>query len=117
MIWNISPRTASSLVEQLLVNRQVTDKDSFLSPSLKGLHDPFIIHNMEKAARRIVDAIKNKERIIIAGDYDCDGLTGTTALVLTLRMLGADVGYHIPNRQEGYGLQDDSIGRLIDEGA
>ncbi len=67
-------------------------------------HDPFAFPDMEKAVARIQDAIKGDERILIFGDYDADGVSGTAILVHALRELDASVSYRLPTRQEGYGL-------------
>ncbi|MCB9521248.1 MAG: single-stranded-DNA-specific exonuclease RecJ [Myxococcales bacterium] len=76
------------------------DMRAMLRPSLESLHDPFSMRNMDKAVRRIRRALLKKERIQIHGDYDVDGITATAVLLLGLRGLGADVGYHIINRRD-----------------
>ncbi len=65
----------------------------------------------------ILEAIEQKQKIIVCGDYDCDGLCGTSILVLTLRKLGADVGFYIPNRfEDGYGLHPNTVQKALDKG-
>jgi len=77
----------------------------FFNPSIEDLHDPFIFKDMDKAVARIIRAIEQKEKIIIYGDYDVDGTTATSILLMGLRELDANVGFYIPNRMiEGYGL-------------
>ena len=78
----------------------------FLIPSLDQLHDPFLMRGMSDAVARLLQAIDNHEPILIYGDYDVDGTTGTAVLLRALRMLGATAGYHVPHRfTEGYGIQ------------
>ena len=92
----------------LLASRGLTDPESirrFLGPKLTDLHSPFLLPGIEAAAAAIEGAISRNERICVHGDYDVDGLTGTSTLVLALRQLGARADHHIPHRRrEGYGL-------------
>lgn len=67
-------------------------------------HDPFLMKDMEKSVARIREAIDAQEKIVIFGDYDVDGISGTAILVQALRALGAKVSYRLPDRQSGYGL-------------
>jgi len=101
------------VVVQILQNRGYFTTQSiekFFAPSLADLHDPFLIEDMEKAADRIIRAIKDKEKVLIHGDYDTDGITGAALLIRNLKTLGLDVSYYIPHRlEEGYGL---SIGGI-----
>jgi single-stranded-DNA-specific exonuclease len=81
-----------------------------------ALHDPFLFRDMEKTVARINKAIKNKERIIIFGDYDVDGITGTAILVHALNKLGATVSYRLPHRvEDGYGLSEKFIHEFIEK--
>ncbi len=83
-------------------SKRVSD---FFNPSLSNLYDPFLLKDMDKAVKRILDAIEKKELICIHGDYDVDGTTSTSMLIEFLRNLGGNVTYHIPDRfQEGYGI-------------
>lgn len=87
----------------------------FLEPNvLKDLHDPFLMIDMKKAVIRIIKAIMNKEKILIFGDYDCDGITSTSLLYLALRKFKGEVTYRLPLRSEGYGLSADAM-KQIDE--
>lgn len=89
----------------------------FLSPNPLLIHDPYLMHDMEKAVQRIQDAIENGELIYIFGDYDADGITSTTILYETLEMLGAQVSYYLPNRfKDGYGPNIRVFQEAIDEG-
>ncbi len=67
-------------------------------------HDPFLFPDMEKAVIRLQSAIESGEKIVVFGDYDVDGISGTATLVQALRFLGAQVSYRLPDRQQGYGL-------------
>src|SRR6266852_3182768 len=103
----------STIVAALLVARGHQDFDSaqaFLKPSLDQLHDPFLMRGMTDAVPRLLRAIDDQEPILIYGDYDVDGTTGTAVLLRALRMLGATAGYHVPHRfTEGYGIRQDAL--------
>lgn len=95
-----------------------TDVESFFTPDLRNLHDPFSMDGMEAAAGRIEDAVRSNEKIWIHGDYDVDGTSSTAMLLQFLRSLGAVVDYYIPDRLgEGYGLSHKSIDQAIASGA
>ena len=110
-----------SLTAGLLCNRGYATKEAaarFLGMEEELLHSPMLLRDMDKAVARIEAALANKERIVIYGDYDVDGVTSVSILYLYLAAMGADVGYYIPNRMgEGYGMSEGSVDRLIDEGA
>ncbi|MEK7528730.1 MAG: single-stranded-DNA-specific exonuclease RecJ [Patescibacteria group bacterium] len=118
--WKIQNTDAgATLLEKLLHNRNLrTEKEveKFLNPSLeRDMHDPFLMEDMEKAVRRVGEAIQKKERIIIFGDYDIDGITGTAILIHVLRKLGAEVSYRLPHRMEdGYGLREKFIKEFVE---
>ncbi len=80
------------------------------------LSDPLLIKDMDKAVATIEEAIDNEEKITVYGDYDCDGITATVMLYSYLDALGAEVDWYIPTRDEGYGLNADSIKKLSDNG-
>jgi single-stranded-DNA-specific exonuclease len=105
-----------AVVAELLICRGVSDPDtarSFLDPKLSALRDPELLPGCAEAARRIFDAVSARRRIVIYGDYDVDGMTGTAVLWMCLKLLGTDVGYYIPNRiDEGYGLNCEAIRSL-----
>jgi single-stranded-DNA-specific exonuclease len=109
------------VVAQLLVCRGVLDPACarrFLDAKLSDLHDPERLPGCRTAAEQIHAAISHGRRIIVYGDYDVDGVTGTAILHHCLHMLGANVGYYIPSRaDEGYGLHGDAVRRLASEGA
>ena len=108
------------LMAQLLLNRGVTDARtaaSFFDDRLAGLHDPETLPGVVDAATRIVAAIRARRKIVIYGDYDADGVCGTSILWACLRLAGAtDVEYYIPHRvEEGYGLNGDALRHLATE--
>jgi single-stranded-DNA-specific exonuclease len=111
----------SPVLAQVMVNRGFKDAASikdFLYPSLANLHDPFLMPDMEKAVERLRSAIDRSETVFIHGDYDADGITSTALLVSSLRNLGVNTCYHIPNRiVEGYGLSQRGIQKAKDCGA
>src|SRR5205823_6098843 len=89
----------------------------FLKPSLEHLHDPFLMRGMPEAVARVLHAIDHQEPILIYGDYDVDGTTGTAVLLRALRMLGATAGYHVPHRfTEGYGIRQDALEKAAGDG-
>ena len=90
--------------------------DEFLSRDVPDF-DPFSFPDMELGAKRVADAVKNGEKILIYGDYDCDGVTSTALLYLFLKNMGADISYYIPSRtDEGYGMNCDSINKIVESG-
>ncbi len=80
------------------------------------LSDPMLILDMDKAVNAIQNAIDNEEKITVYGDYDCDGVTATVMLFSHLEALGADVDWYIPTREEGYGLNENAIRKLCENG-
>jgi len=103
----------SSVTAQLLANRGITDPEEarqFLTCSFTGTHDPFLLKDADKAVRRIKKAIELKEKVLVYGDYDVDGITSVAILHTVLKNLGAAVEPYIPNRlEEGYGLNSGAI--------
>ena len=112
---SLSPVTAI-----LLTERGCTDKNSalsFINKENTSMHDPFLLPDMKEAVFRLVKAVENNEKTAVYGDYDADGVTGTSLLVMFLRDLGLDVIYHIPDRlTEGYGVSKESIKALSEKG-
>jgi len=104
------------LVAQLLIKRGITDPqeaERFLSPLLQHLHDPFLMKDMDKGVDRVLQALHNKEKILIYGDYDVDGITACTLLVDFLCSVGAQASYSIPHRlKEGYGLNAEAVKKI-----
>ena len=109
----------SELLATVLCNRNIDEEDLsiFLNPTRHDFFDPFLMPDMEIAVERILKAIELKEKVIIYGDYDVDGITSTTVLKKFLKEHGLDVGYYIPNRlDEGYGLNKDAISKIKEDG-
>lgn len=130
--WNIAPLDpaaeelssrlkVSPLLAQILLNRgvrEVQECQDFLRPSLKCLHDPYSIPGLRKAADRIARAIRDKQKIVIYGDYDVDGITAASILWHAIQVLGSSAEFYIPHRiDEGYGLNAEAIKQLCDAGA
>ena len=109
-----------AVVAQLMVSRgayAADDAAKFLDSKLTGLRDPQELPGVPLATEILVAAINDKTPIVIYGDYDCDGMTGSAILVNGLRLLGADVSYFVPNRlEDGYGLNEDAIRKLAKHG-
>ena len=102
----------NKLLATILSNRNIEEKDIevFLNPTRKDFHNPFFMPDMEKAVNRILEAIEKKQKILIYGDYDVDGITSTTVLKSFLQDRGLTVFEYIPNRlYEGYGLNKKAI--------
>lgn len=105
------------LVAALLVNRGINTVDSarFFLFGKEQFHDPFLLKGMDSAVNRIHKAIENQEPILIFGDYDADGVSSTSVLMMTLRDLGANVQFYIPNRfTEGYGPNETAFRHAAD---
>ena len=112
--WNVSP-----LVAQLLNNRGIDGEavERFLHPVWEHLHDPFLMKGMENATHRILKAISDDEKILIYGDYDVDGVTATSLLLLFFQSMRTSAYFYIPQRKtEGYGLNRISVEKAAREG-
>jgi single-stranded-DNA-specific exonuclease len=111
-----SALNCSPVLATILVNREINSPEkasSFFNSSFKEITPPFSIKDMDLAVKRIHSGIKNKEKILIFGDYDVDGVTATSILYQFLKYTGADVSFYIPHRiDEGYGLETDHITRV-----
>ena len=110
----------SPVVAQLLLNRGVTDAPAvrrFLDAPLAGLHSPSLLADVPAAADRLYRAVTLKQRVCVYGDYDVDGVTGTSILMLLLDRLGANAEFHVPLRlSEGYGLSSEKLQELAGRG-
>lgn len=110
---------APEIIGQLLLNRgieSVEEAEAFWDPSLARLHDPFLLEDMDAAVQRLKKAIDEREKVLVFGDYDVDGISGTALLVRELTGLGVPVYYYIPNRLvEGYGLNEERIRKAHEE--
>jgi len=113
----------SSLINQLLHGRNITESavaEKFLSPNYDlHRHDPFLLHDMDKAVERIVAAIEAKETIAIFSDYDCDGIPGAVILHDCFKALNHEHFFnYIPHRHfEGFGLSTSAIDTIKERGA
>ena len=108
----------NKLLATILVNRKIEENqiEIYLNPNRKNFHDPFLMPDMEIAVNRILKAMKNKEKIIIYGDYDVDGITSITVLKSFLKDRGIDVDQYIPNRlEEGYGLNNPAVKKIAEQ--
>ncbi|MBQ3874923.1 MAG: single-stranded-DNA-specific exonuclease RecJ, partial [Bacteroidaceae bacterium] len=105
---NISP-----VLAQLLVNRGInsaTEAKKFFHPQLNELHDPFLMNDMDVAVDRLNEAMGRKERIMIYGDYDVDGVTAVALVYRFLQQFYSNIDYYIPDRyEEGYGLSKKGV--------
>lgn len=110
----------SPLIAALLVSRGFDTEESvakFLKPSTADLHEPNLLKDLEKSVKRIFQAIENQEKILIWGDYDVDGTTGTVVLRKALEILGAKTGFHVPHRfTEGYGINIPKLSEAKEKG-
>jgi single-stranded-DNA-specific exonuclease len=110
----------SPTVAGILVARGIEDADAarrLLNPSLDQLHDPALMLGMSDAVARVLRAVDAGEKILIYGDYDVDGTTGTVVLRRVLQILGAQTSFHVPHRfTEGYGIRQDVLERARAEG-
>ena len=107
----------NSLLATILANRGIDNIKTYLQPTRYDFHNPYQMPDMEKAVVRILNAIENKEKIIIYGDYDVDGITSITVLKSFFKDLDTEVGEYIPNRlNEGYGLNKEAISKISEQG-
>ncbi|PIQ90158.1 MAG: single-stranded-DNA-specific exonuclease RecJ [Candidatus Omnitrophica bacterium CG11_big_fil_rev_8_21_14_0_20_41_12] len=103
----------SKILAQVLINRKITTvaaAEKFLKPSINDLFSPHLFSDMPKAVSLVKKAQENKEKVMVFGDYDVDGITSTVLLKTTLEAMGLDVLHHIPHRiTEGYGLNSEIV--------
>ena len=119
--WNVTPGDNQAeallimdlgvhpIIARMLVQRGLTTPelaDEFLNPTLDRLHDPLLLPDAEAACHRIKTALHNKEKILIYGDYDGDGVTSAALWTRLLRSLGGDVSVFVPHRKrDGYDIR------------
>jgi single-stranded-DNA-specific exonuclease len=116
LVKDLAHEGFSSLQARLLALRGVTKENyaDFLSPSLAGLVDSCKLPGIIEAADIILDAVRDRSKIVVFGDYDCDGVCASAILVSCLKTLGAEVVYFIPDRlSEGYGMSEKSVARML----
>lgn len=121
MIWKIKERKQTDLVEQLLINRGLTKKaeiEAFFTPKLEHFEKDLHLPGIDKAWKRIQQAIDNQELIIVYGDYDVDGVCASAIMYKALTTLKAKILPYIPHREkEGYGLSKTGLEFARDSGA
>jgi single-stranded-DNA-specific exonuclease len=111
----VSPTLAALLISRGCADEQAARR--FLKPSYDQLHNPYLMLGMSEAVPRLLRAIDAGERILVYGDYDVDGTTGTALLLRALNLLGAQTGFHVPHRfTEGYGIQQAALQRAVAAG-
>lgn len=110
----------SAILASLLMNRGYEDPQEvreFLNPSLHQLSSPFELVNMGAAVERILEAVEQKDKIVIYGDYDVDGICASVMLYQGLKALQADVDYYVPDRmEEGYGINTPALRNIFEAG-
>ena len=110
---------ANAALRRIAIRRGVVDDDSFrrfMAPAIGDLHDPSTIHGIGEACERIARAVRDRETILIYGDYDVDGVTSIVLLQTVLRSIGADVDFVVPHRLvDGYGLKIEVLERVLAE--
>ncbi len=105
---NINPTLAKILTQRGIESFEEAKK--FFRPSLKTLHDPFLMKDMDKAVNRLCEAVFNQEKILLYGDYDVDGTTSVSLLFLFLKQFTSNLDFYIPDRYtEGYGISKKGI--------
>ena len=105
---NVNPVLSSILIQRGIDTYKKAK--SYFRPSLSGLHDPFLMEDMDLAIERLNRAIHNGENILIYGDYDVDGTTSVALVFSYLKKIYSNVHYYIPDRyQEGYGISKNGI--------
>ena len=97
--------------------RTARQAEAYLTKKEEYIHDPFEMKDMDKATKRILEAVERKEKICIYGDYDVDGVTAVTVMCTYLRGMNADVSYYIPSRSgDGYGVSERAVRNLAEDG-
>lgn len=109
-----------SAMAVILLNRGIKTKEamaSYMKKSLEDIHNPFLLDDCEEAAERILSALSNKEKIVVYGDYDVDGITATATVYKFLKSQGANVSYYMPDRfAEGYGINMLAVNKIAKAG-
>lgn len=109
--FGILPLMSKILMSRNIVN--LSDARKYLFPSLNDLHNPFLMNDMDKAVHRVIQAIQRKEKIVVFGDYDADGITSIAVMLKFFRVLLPETDFYIPDRiGEGYGLNRGAIDLL-----
>lgn len=112
----VSELGLNPLISRILIKRNISTVDDvkkYLSPSLNDLHNPFHMKDMQEGVDRLIKAIYDREKVLIYGDYDADGITSVALLVKFLKKIHDDVTYYIPDRiGEGYSLNINAIDKI-----
>ena len=107
-------------VAKVLVARGFRDAEAarrFLDPAFEELHDPLSMRDMAAAIERIARAIRDRERILIYGDYDVDGTTSVVLLTKVIELAGGEARYHVPHRlKDGYGMRPEVVEAAAEQG-
>ncbi|WP_102401002.1 DHH family phosphoesterase [Haloimpatiens massiliensis] len=112
---NLNPTVVKVLIHRGI--KETKDIKRFIESSVKDLHNPLLMEDMEEGTEIIKKSIEMGKKICIYGDYDADGVTSTAILYKALRACGADIKYHVPDRElEGYGMNSERIKKLSEEG-
>ena len=113
------PEGMPRMIHGLLMQRGISSCEeamAFLHPAADQLVDPYLLSGMESAVERIINALRNSERVCVFGDYDVDGVSASSLLSLYLTSLGMDVSVYIPSRhEEGYGLNENAVREIAKE--
>ena len=114
-ILNADP--TRSIVEVLLENRKLTTSHLESFKLSERMHDPYLLPDMEKGVKRVLQALDKGEKIVVFGDYDVDGITSTALMLYFFRKIDYPVDYLLPNRQkDGYGLRTSSVEQIAEMG-
>ena len=107
-------------IAKVLAARNLSTFDecrTFFRPDVSHFHDPFLFKTMQQVVERIASAIAKKEKIVVYGDYDVDGITATVLMIRVLRALGAECTHYLPNRlTDGYGLSEEGVRKIAESG-
>ena len=116
-IWNIRHKgDYHSIADVILTNRSLKIEDLADSPDI--LNDPYLMKDMRRIVERISEAIRNKERIVVFGDYDVDGVTSTAVLLDFFDLVGANATFLLPDRfRDGYGMKPPGVEKAYAKGA
>jgi len=117
--WKIlNNDTNRSLIDVLLQNRGLPAEHMDSFKLTDRMHDPYLLPDMKKAVKRILQAVEQKEHIVIFGDYDVDGITSTALMIYFFRKIGRPVEFILPHREkDGYGLRPSSVDQVAKRGA
>ena len=103
-----------AIVEKLLRQRGIVDYEKFFNPSLADLATPEELPGVSAAVAKMIEAVKAGRRIVVFGDYDCDGVCATAIMALALKAIGGNVDTFLPKRlDEGYGMSDEAVVRML----